>query len=391
MQVDIWHNILWSRYKGVVFSETAKLAKAQGVRITFFQIAKTEGQREGLSEIDLAYHTYPYELIFDDSYDAIPKLRLYWELARRVWNSRADLIVLAGIDRSEYWAQLVMCLVKNKKVGVFCDSTIFDRAQTPIKTFLKRFFFARCDIVFCYGTRASEYVQSLGVPTARIKHRVQAAALPLDYSSSSALKDRLAHVSNTPRPRYLYVGRLSEEKQIYILLEAFDRVFRQRTDAQLTIVGTGPQKADLEKFARSLVSREGIAFVGAKSGGAIYDEYKRATCLILPSRSEPWGLVVNEALSYGCPVLVSDRCGCVPELVLNGETGFVVESGSVSDLVDKMEKILDPAYRTSEFINGCIAHMSRYSPAKRRTSLWMAAWQSHRNRIIRNKCELRKL
>jgi len=57
-----------------------------------------------------------------------------------------------------------------------------------------------------------------------------------------------------------------------------------------------------------------------------------SVALVLPSRSEPWGLVVNEALSYGCPVVVSDRCGCVPELVIEGVTGYGFETGDIEAL-----------------------------------------------------------
>jgi hypothetical protein len=107
MKIDIWHNVLWSRYKGAVFSELARVGMAQGDQIKFFQIAKTEKQRENLAEVDLHYHTYLYDLIFDRSYDAIPKINLFWELTKRVWRSNAELIVLAGYDKAEYWAQMI--------------------------------------------------------------------------------------------------------------------------------------------------------------------------------------------------------------------------------------------------------------------------------------------
>jgi glycosyltransferase involved in cell wall biosynthesis len=68
----------------------------------------------------------------------------------------------------------------------------------------------------------------------------------------------------------------------------------------------------------------------------LYAEYARATALVLPSRSEPWGLVVNEALAHGCPVIVSDCCGCLPELVVNGETGFQHRTGDVTSLAEQL-------------------------------------------------------
>jgi glycosyltransferase involved in cell wall biosynthesis len=362
MKIDIWHNVLWSRYKGAVFSELARVGMAQGDQIKFFQIAKTEKQRENLAEVDLHYHTYLYDLIFDRSYDAIPKINLFWELTKRVWRSNAELIVLAGYDKAEYWAQMITAVFLGKNIGVFCDSTRFDRRQSLLKSFFKRFFFSHCDLVFCYGERASDYVRSFGVPSHKIVQRVQAAALESDYSAEGALNDRTMQVASNKTPRYLYIGRLSAEKNIDILLQAFDRVWEKYPQSKLIIVGNGTQRASLEAQAHSQKSRESVEFTGAKSGTALFDEYKRATCLILPSRSEPWGLVVNEALSYGCPVLVSDRCGCVPELVLEGKTGFTVRCGDVTDLAEKMEKMLQPIFATQEFFKFCISLISHYSP-----------------------------
>jgi len=61
--------------------------------------------------------------------------------------------------------------------------------------------------------------------------------------------------------------------------------------------------------------------------------------MILPSYREPWGLVVNEALSFGCPVVVSDICGCVPELVIDGVTGYSFRAGDVGALAQAMSKL----------------------------------------------------
>ena len=84
--------------------------------------------------------------------------------------------------------------------------------------------------------------------------------------------------------------------------------------------------------------------------------------MVLPSTSEPWGLVVNEALSMGCPVIVSNRCGCLPELVISGKTGFEFQSGDAMDLARKMTAINLDMKDVDNVSIACIEHMRKFSP-----------------------------
>jgi len=363
-KVDIWHNILWSKYKGSVFTEASKLATSSKIDLNFFQISVTDQQRLGLGEIDLSYHDYPYELIFRRSYESVGKFRLYFELVRRILRSNANLIVLAGYDRPEYWLQMIFARVRGRRLGVFCDSTSFDHEQKMARGIAKRIFFSQCDLVFCYGQRAREYVQSFGVKPARIVQRVQAAALPRNYSTGDELANRRKMLLDVLPPRFLYVGRLSSEKNVNVLMSAFAMIASKATSPTLALVGTGPEEENLRNLARSLNILDRIEFRGALTGEPLYDQYRRASALILPSEREPWGLVVNEALSYGVPVIVSQRCGCVPELVIPGKTGLIVRAGDIPDLTEKMEEILGPYYVSDTAAKACIDHIATYSPAQ---------------------------
>ncbi len=336
MKIVIYHNILWSRYKGAVFSVLHELASNSRCNVSFFQIAETEADRVSLTGVDLSYHTYPFELMFKGSYGAVPTSQLICKLFSSVWHSKTDLILLPGFHRPEYWAMLLAAVLKGTKRAVFCDSTVHDQPQSFVKGLLKRFFFAFCDGFFVYGERARAYVMQYGAPPEKVFFRCQASALPHGYSPDLALQQRIAHAPSVEAPRFLYVGRLSPEKSLDVLLRSFVRVRQTLPAATLVIVGAGPQRKMLEDLAHSLSLGEGVFFAGSMDVAALAVEYAKATCLVLPSFSEPWGLVVNEALSYGCPVVVSQRCGCVPELVESKPTGFVFEAQNVDDLASKL-------------------------------------------------------
>lgn len=363
-RVSIFHNILWSKYKGIIFSRLHSFALQRNTNISFFQIARTNSDRKILNEIDSSYHRYPYQLLFDGSYDSLPKRllckRLFWKAAR----SKADLIVLPGYHLVEYWFMLLACILTRKKRAVFVDSTANDQPDSVKKYWLKRFFFSRCDGFFAYGERSKEYLLSFGVPAGKIITRCQAAALPHSYDPERALHERIERRKDNMPPSFLFVGRLAAEKEIDVLIRAFRKVREQYPSATLTIVGDGPMRNELEALAASLAVADAVSFPGAADIDQITSYYLNASCLILPSSSEAWGLVVNEALSYGCPAIVSTHCGCIPDLIVEGKTGYVFNTNDADDLAKKMSLVVHGMGRVSNIARACIDLMKNFTPEK---------------------------
>ncbi len=337
LRVRIYHNILWSKYKGVVFQQVHLHSTRFGISVSIVHVAETEAQRIALGKIDLSYHQYPYKLLFAGPIESVPAIRRIFALVKDVIKNPCDLVVLPGYEHIEYWAMLFACILLGRKRAVFCDSTIYDHPRMFWKELAKRFFFRRCDGFFCYGIRSKEYILSYGVIEKRIYHRCQAAALPHEYDSEAVLREYHDTFREPARfPTFLYVGRLSVEKGINDLLDAFSQVHAQMPLAKLTLVGAGPMKEGFLTRTKSLGLEQSVSFLGAKDAQEIASLFKNSTALVLPSHSEPWGLVVNESLSYGCPVVVSNVCGCVPELVRDGITGYSYSVGDIPALTQAL-------------------------------------------------------
>jgi glycosyltransferase involved in cell wall biosynthesis len=369
MRIAIYHSILWSKYKGVVFSELYVLAKARGIDAAFTQIAETEDDRIGLGAVDLSFHRYPFRLLFRGTYERIPLLRRIVSVVRDVKNNPADFTILPGYHRIEYWAMLFACAALGRKRAVFCDSTKFDRKRTLWREIAKRVFFGMCDGYFCYGVRSKEYLLSYEVEESRIIIRYQAAALPPTYNASKVLAYYGARPSSDSEHRFLYVGRLATEKGLWDLLNAFAEVRRRRPDVRLDLVGAGPLKAELLRRVEEMKLGKAVNFLGAKSLAEIAALYCASTALILPSHSEPWGLVVNEALSYGCPVVVSDVCGCVPDLVLDGVTGYSFRTGDMSALANAMDAVIGLSADRVGAAKRCLNLIAGFTPQHAATQI----------------------
>jgi glycosyltransferase involved in cell wall biosynthesis len=362
--VSIYHNILWSKYKGVVFSELHSLSCHRGVTVSFIQVAETEEQRVSLTGVDLSYHQYPYRLLFHGAYETVPVYRRVFALAKDLIRNRSDFVVLPNYNLIEHWVMLVICVLLRRKRAVICDS-INPSNSVPArwKEWAKGIFFRQCNGYFCYGIRSKQYLLSYGVDEAKIRFRRQAAALPPAYDPEQ-VREHYAGNPTQPAtaPRYVYIGRFSEEKGLFDLLEAIKQVRARLPDATLCLVGGGPLQAALVERIDALGLNSTVKLAGALSLDQIGPILMDSTALVLPSHREPWGLVVNEALSYGCPVVVSSVCGCVPELVKEGITGYCFEAGNVDALIRAMDSVAQLSVDRLAVAKDCLDAIVDYTP-----------------------------
>lgn len=136
--------------------------------------------------------------------------------------------------------------------------------------------------------------------------------------------------------RFVYVGRLIECKNIDFMIRAFLVYHQKYANSELHIVGKGTLDEMLKNRYASCGS---IFWDGPKYGNDLLDVYRQNHVLVLPSTYEPWGLVVNEAMSAGMPVLVSNEVGAHYDLVDGNDTGFVFDAYDEQALVNVMEQI----------------------------------------------------
>lgn len=154
----------------------------------------------------------------------------------------------------------------------------------------------------------------------------------------------------------LYVGKLVPWKRPDLLLRAVASL--QRRDVHIAYVGDGRLRESLEHQSRT----EGIdaRFVGFLNQTEIVRAYAAADLLALPSEHEPWGLVVNEAMNFGLPILVSDHIGCGPDLVGDHGSGMIFESGNVEDLARCLSAMLADPRRLEAMSNASRRRISEW-------------------------------
>lgn len=363
IRVELWHNLLWSRYKGAVFNALqSRVDGRDDICFSVVHLAETIAERKMISAADRSFHRYQLEVLLKGALDDYTDFERCSRVFFRAMRTSADVVVLPGFDRLEYWVLLLVFVVRRVPRAIFIDSTLDDRPRHLFKMVLKRFFAARVDLVFCYGERAAQYALSLGVPRANLVVRCQAAVMEPTYCPVETAKARRARSDlPTTAVRLLYVGRLAREKGVDLIISALSILKDSDARFVLTIVGDGPDRDELRERA-SLLGLDGVVvFLGASTGVKLASIFLGNDLLILPSRSEAWGLVVNESLAYGMPVVVSDVCGCIPELVIEGVTGECFRSENVASLVEAIRRA--SVWATGPSVSErCMKQVARFTP-----------------------------
>jgi glycosyltransferase involved in cell wall biosynthesis len=197
----------------------------------------------------------------------------------------------------------------------------------------------RCvDGFLAIGSLNREFYLRNGVPASKIHH--------VPYTVDNRFFQREAQKAS--RPVILFVAKLQERKRPLDLLNAYAHMLGQpRTIVRpyLLIAGDGPQRDELTKQIAELMLEDDVRLLGFKNQNELPRLYDLCDVFVLVSEREPWGLVVNEVMNAGKPVILSAEVGCGPDLVREGENGFLVPVGDVKALSARLIEITQDPHR----------------------------------------------
>ena len=233
-----------------------------------------------------------------------------------------DEVIVGGYNSIiSYFTALVS---KKKKNAILLESTFRETKQTKIRSFLKKLFFKRMNRVYVCGSPHEKLARMFG-----FKGECR-------YWYSVGLINVIAQPPFEKREQvkdFLFVGRLIKEKNLLWLIDRFNN----HQELNLTIIGFGPLEEELHKAIKG----SNIKMIGAVDNQKLPEFYQKADVFILPSISETWGLVVEEALNNGTPVIASDMVGAADDLLLDGKNGSIFESNNVDSFENCIKEMCD--------------------------------------------------
>lgn len=229
------------------------------------------------------------------------------------------------------------------------DSTLSssDRAwKAPFRKYILSWVYSHINRALAVGKSNREYFLAHGLIDRQISwvpHSVESERFSANDNEYQIEADRHRALLGIPPEAcvFLFAGKFVQHKQPQLLIEAFKLLDRStvRIQPHLVLVGSGPLEAELRSLA---IKRDDIHFVGFKNQTEMPIAYRLGDVFVLPSTRETWGLAVNEAMSCGRPIIVSDHVGCAPDLAAVARFSTVFRSGDCHSLIAALERWLRP-------------------------------------------------
>lgn len=303
-----------------------------GIEIARRQAAyQWESDREGL----------PFEILslFDETYENLTPGRIGERVTGILERLRPKAVAFPGVEKAHY--RMIARWASKMKIPTIClmASTYEDFPRSHLREAVKRYLLPRYfDGVACTGIRSYRYSRHLGFSDSQIW--TIGNAVDNSFFESAAANVRVKPESfreefDLPHDYFLYVGRFHPKKNLLFLLEAYQRYVGRGGKWALVLVGGGPEQVTV--CARAAALRGGTVKIAEwLQADRLPVVYALGSCFVLPSTSEPWGLVVNEAMACGLPLIVSEKCGCWPELCRRGLNGFVISPFDIESLTVAM-------------------------------------------------------
>ena len=254
--------------------------------------------------------------------------------------SRPDAILCGGYNYIASWQALWWARFHRVPFFLWSESNLHDQrsGRAPVEL-LKNEFLRQCAGFAVPGRAAMEYLQAHQIKPDVIFTAVNAvdndffAAAAASAQQDAAERRRQLRL---PDRYFLFAGRLVREKGVFELLSAYAKLDRSvRTQVGLIFVGDGSCRKELEEQSAS-VSPGMVRFAGFAQREELAVYYALAEMLILPTYTDTWGLVVNEAMACGRPVILSQAAGCAADLVTEGWNGRSVPPRDVESLASAM-------------------------------------------------------
>lgn len=251
-----------------------------------------------------------------------------------------DAVAVPGYSEPFSLAVLCKCRTLGIPVILMSDTHAGSIRKNAVREAAKRKLMSLYQAALVAGSPQAEYLRELGFPQ-------QSIALGYDvidnghFASSRTVAALPLIRDDIQRPYFFCCSRLVEKKNLPVLIDAFVR-YRSEANSHawdLVIAGDGPLRPALERRITASPVASNIHLIGHKTYEELPRLYQHAGAFVLPSAVDEWGLVVNEAMAAGLPVLISENAGCSRDLVADGVNGFTFDPANSHGLATLMQRL----------------------------------------------------
>ena len=255
-----------------------------------------------------------------------------------------DIILVTGYDAPAYWQALYYAKKNKKKIVLWNGSTLlFSKFKKGIAYKIKKRFLSKIDFFITYGSKATEYIKYFGIDENKIITGCNTVDIEWFYSNLELIKKdprfKEFFIKYKNKIKLLFVGRLIKYKGLEKLLNIIAKF--NNPSIHLFVLGDGHDKEYLMNYSKNIGINNFVEFLGYIQKKDMPFYYSLSDYFIFPTFLDPWGLVVNEALACGVPVLSSIYAGATYDLIKEGINGFAFDPKDEDGFLIKMKRIIN--------------------------------------------------
>jgi glycosyltransferase involved in cell wall biosynthesis len=286
-------------------------------------------------------------------------LKLYQLIAKVLFQTDPDIVVICGYGVPGMLQALIWCILNNKVRVILSETKEDDCKRNWVKESFKSFIISQYQSALVGGYPHKRYLTKLGMPE-------DAIFVGYDVVGNDTFHPQKIRTLPVPvkRPFFLAINRFVGKKNLLFLLIAYSKYLQQFQDAawDLVLCGDGELRSQIEQKISDLNLQDYVHLTGFLQQEQMLPYFAHAKCFIHASIQEQWGLVVNEAMASGLPVLVSNRCGCYEDLIVEGVNGFGFDPENLQQLTDLMLKISSDDVDLQKMGDRALEHIQNFSP-----------------------------
>lgn len=312
---------------------------------------------------------------------------------RQIWASlnpvlkqiAPDVIAINGYSAPDSQMLLWWCKRNRVPAVLMSDSKYDDAPRSALKENVKRLFVRQYAAALCAGAPHRQYLEQLGMKPETIFTGYDVVDNDFFWQRAQRVRQHPNNHRHLPGlqdsiPFFLASSRFIARKNLIGLLRAY-QLYRDQCRHQgvspwrLVILGDGEERPPLEEFIFE-TKLNGVTLAGFRQIDELPMYYGLASVFVHSALQDQWGLVVNEAMASGLPLLVSERCGCVPDLIRSGLNGYTFNPGSVAELADLLVRCTGGKVDLNAMGQASLVIIADWNLDRFAEGLWQAAQAS---------------
>jgi 1,2-diacylglycerol 3-alpha-glucosyltransferase len=301
-----------------------------------------------------------HSIVQHQSLEKSSVMRLSLKLNEYLDQINPDVVAIAGYAHPAMLTALFWARRHGKPAILFSETTEADFTRTTWREQIKRQIIRQYAAALVGGKPQQRYLTKLGMPAASI-------ACGYNIVGNAAFHpDRIRHLPQPlDRPYFLAINRFVTKKNLPGLLNAYATYRQLAGDAawDLVLCGDGPLRGLLEQQIRDRGIQSQVHLPGFLQQDQLLPYFAHAQCFVHTSTHEQWGLVINEAMAAALPVIVSDRCGCVEDLLLEGINGFSFDPDKPEELTRLLLRMSSGEVDRAAMGQAALEHIQQFSPS----------------------------